>query len=196
MRPRSPVFAALATMITFGLAGCGQAPAMQSPAREQGLSVTTVVPRTDPAARWADGYCGAVTELVQALATLPTVDSRTPQQASRTSSDLLSSLVGGLDRAMAGLGSLGVPPLPAADQGRQDVIGQFAQIRSQADEIRQRIDAVEGNAAATKDALGQARTTLDRVAALDVLKALKDVPALEAAGERAPSCQQLTRPPR
>lgn len=196
MRPRSPVFAALATMIAFGLAGCGQAPAMQSPAREQGLSVTTEVPRTDPTARWADGYCGAVSKLVQALATLPTVDPRTPQQASRTSSDLLSSLVGGLDLAMAGLDSLGAPPLAAADQGRQDVIGQFAQIRSQADEIRQRIDAVQGDSAATKDALGQARTALDRVAELDVLKGLKDVPALEAAGERAPSCQDLTRPPR
>lgn len=196
MRPRSPVFAALATMITLGLAGCGHAPTMQSPAREQGLSVTTVAPRTDPAARWADGYCGAVTELVQALATLPTVDPSTPQQASRTSSDLLSSLVGGLDRAMAGLAALGVPPLPATDQGRQDVIGQFAQIRSQADEVRQRIDAVQGDSAATKDALGQARTTLDRVAALDMLKGIKTAPALEAAGDRAPGCQQLTRPPR
>jgi len=183
-------------MITFGLAGCGHGPAMQSPAREQGLSVTTAAPRTDPAARWADGYCGAVTELVRALATLPTVDPRTPQQASRTSSDLLSALVGGLDRATAGLDTLGVAPLPAADKGRQDVIGEFAQIRSQADEIRQRIDAVQGDSSATKEALGRARTTLDQVAALDMLKGLKAAPTLEAAGERAPGCQELTRPPR
>ncbi len=196
MRPRSPGFAALAMMITLGLAGCGHAPAMQSPAQEQELSVTTDAPRTDPAARWANGYCGAVTQLVQTLATLPTVDPKTPQQASRTSSDLLSSLVGGLDRATAALASLGVPPLPATDQGRQDVLAQFAQIRTQADTIRQRIDAAQGNATATKDALGQARTTLDQIAALDLLRGLKAAPALEAAGGRAPSCQDLTRPPR
>lgn len=196
MRPRSPVFAALATMITFGLAGCGQAPAVQSPAREQGLSVTTEAPRTDPAARWADGYCGAVTQLVQALAALPRVDPTTPQEASRTSSDLLSSLVGGLDRALAGLNGIGVPPLPEADQGRQDVLAEFARIRTQADSVRQHIDAVQGDSAATKDALGQARATLDRIAALDMLKGLEAAPALDAAGKRAPRCQDLTRPPR
>lgn len=196
MRPRSPVIAALATLISCGLAGCGHAPAVQSPARDQGLSVTTVAPRTDPAARWAEGYCGAVTILVHALATLPAVDPSTPQQASRTSSDLLASVVGGLDRAVAGLDSLGAPPPPAADQSRQDVIGQFSEIRTQAAGVRQRIDAVQGDAAATKDALGQARATLDRIVALDMLKGLQAAPELQAAIERVPGCRQLAPPPR
>jgi hypothetical protein len=107
VRPRSTVFAALTTTITIGLAGCGQQAASQAPAGDQGLSVTTVVPQADPAARWADGYCGAVTHLVRALAALPVVDPSTPQKASRTSSDLLSSVVGGLDQSLAGLKALG-----------------------------------------------------------------------------------------
>jgi hypothetical protein len=196
VRPRSTVLAALTTTITIGLAGCGQQAAPQSPARDQGLSVTTVVPQADPAARWADGYCAAVSSLIRTLASLPVVDPSTPQQASRTSSDLLSSVVGGLDQSLAGLNALGAPPVPAADGGRKDVIGQFAEIRTQAENARQRIDAVRGDASATKEALGEARATLDRIDALDYLRGLKDVPALEAAQQRAPSCRQLDAPPR
>jgi hypothetical protein len=196
VRPRSTVFAALTTTITIGLAGCGQQAPAQSPARDQGLSVTTVVPQADPAARWADAYCGAVTHLVRTLAELPTVDPSTPQQASRTSSDLLSSVVGGLDQSLAGLTALGAPPVPSADGGRENVIGQFSEIRTQAEQARQRIDAVRGDAEATKAALGEAKATLDRIDALDYLKGLKGVPALAAAEQRAPACRQLDQPPR
>jgi hypothetical protein len=196
MRLRSTVFAALTTTITVGLAGCGQQAAVQSPARDQGLSVTTVVPQSDPAASWAEGYCGAVTHLIRALAVLPSVDPSTPQRASRTAGDLLSSVVGGLDQSLAGLHALGAPPLPSADSGRKDVIGQFAEIREQAENARERIDAVRGDAAATKAALGEASATLDRIDALDYRKGLEDVPALEAAEQRAPSCRQLDQSPR
>ncbi|SFW59125.1 hypothetical protein [Amycolatopsis australiensis] len=194
MRPRSTVFAALTTMIAIGLAGCGQAP--PAPPRDQGLPVTTVAPQADPAARWADAYCDAVTHLVRTLAQLPAVDPSTPQQASRTSSDLLSSVVAGLDRSLAGLNALGAPPVPSADGGREDVIGQFTGIRQQAESARQRIDAVRGDAAATKAALGEAKATLDRLDALDYLKGLRAAPALAAAEQRAPACRQLGQPPR
>ncbi len=196
MRPRSTVFAVLTTTITIGLAGCGQQAPAESPARDQGLSVTTVVPQADPAASWADAYCGAVTHLVRTLADLPTVDPSTPQQASRTSSDLLSSVVGGLDQSLAGLTALGAPPVPSGDGGRENVIGQFSEIRTQAESARQRIDAVRGDAAATKEALGEARATLDRIDALDYLKGLRGVPALAAAEQRAPACRQLDQSPR
>jgi hypothetical protein len=196
VRPRSTVLAALTTTLTIGLAGCGQQAATQAPARDQGLSVTTVVPRADPAASWADGYCDAVGHLVRTLASLPAVDPSTPQQASRTAGDLLSSVVGGLDQSLAGLNALGAPPEPAADGGREDVIGQFTEIRTQAENARQRINTVRGDAEATKAALGDARATLDRIDALDYLKGLKDVPVLEAAQQRAPSCGRLDQPPR
>ncbi len=195
MRPRSTVFAALTMALTIGLAGCGQV-ATQATARDQGLSVTTVVPQADPAARWADGYCGAVTHLVRALADLPSVDPSTPQQASRTSSDLLSSVVGGLDQSLAGLNALGAPPVPSGDGGRENVIGQFSEIRAQAESARQRIDAVRGDAVATKEALGEAKATLDRIDALDYLKGLRGVPALAAAEQRAPACRRLDQSPR
>ncbi|WP_206789537.1 hypothetical protein [Amycolatopsis sp. MtRt-6] len=193
MRLRSTVFAALTTTIAIGLAGCGQ-PATDPPPPDQDLQVTTVVPQADPAARWAAGYCDAVTHLVRALAALPAVDPSTPQKASRTSSDLLSSVVDGLDRSLAGLNALGAPPVPSADAGRKDVIGQFAEIRAEAENARRRIDAARGNATATKAALGEARATLDRIDALDYLSGLKDVPALAAAEQRAPACRDLDQP--
>ncbi|WP_410593400.1 hypothetical protein [Amycolatopsis sp. lyj-23] len=194
MRQRSTVFAALTTTIAIGLAGCGQPSPVQSPPRDQSFPVTTVVPQADPAATWAGGYCDAVTHLVRALAELPAVDPSTPQNASRTSSDLLSSVVDGLDESLAGLKALGAPPVVSADGGRKDVIAQFAGIRAEAENARRRIGAARGNAAATKDALGQARATLDRIDALDYLKGLKDVPALAAAQQRAPSCRRLDQP--
>ncbi|MGW4060298.1 hypothetical protein ACWEGE_18585 [Amycolatopsis sp. NPDC004747] len=194
MRQRSAVFAALTTTIAIGLAGCGQPSEVPAPPRDQDLPATTVAPRVDPAASWAGGYCEAVTHLVRVLAALPAVDPSTPQKASRTSSDLLSSVVGGLDQSLAGLNALGAPPMPSADSGRKDVIGQFAEIRTEAENARRRIEAARGNSSATKDALGQAKATLDRIDALDYLKGLKDVPALAAAEQRAPACRQLDQP--
>ncbi|MEV6829059.1 hypothetical protein [Amycolatopsis sp. NPDC051102] len=192
MRQRSTVFAALTTMIAIGLTGCGQ-PATEPPP-DPDPPVTTVVPHADPAADWAAGYCDAVTHLVRTLAELPAVDPSTPQKASRTSSDLLSSVVGGLDQSLAGLNALGAPPVPSADAGRKDVIRQFAEIRAQAENARQRIETGRGDAPATKAALGEAKAALDRIDALDYLKGLKDVPALAAAGQRAPACRRLDQP--
>ncbi|WP_410615337.1 hypothetical protein [Amycolatopsis sp. lyj-109] len=194
MRQRSTVFAALTTTIAIGLAGCGQPSAVPEPPRDQDLPAATVVPPADPAASWAAGYCDAVTHLVRALSELPAVDPSTPQKASRTSSDLLSSVVGGLDQSLAGLNALGAPPMPSADSGRKDVIGQFTEIRAEAESARRRIEAARGNASATKAALGQAGATLDRIDALDYLKGLKDVPALAAAEQRAPACRRLDQP--
>ncbi|MGW3965711.1 hypothetical protein ACWED2_38230 [Amycolatopsis sp. NPDC005003] len=194
MRLRPTVFAALTTTIAIGLAGCGQPSEVPAPPREQDLPATTAAPQADPAVSWAGGYCDAVTHLVRALAALPAVDPSTPQKASRTSSDLLSSVVGGLDQSLAGLKAIGAPPMPSADSGRKDVIGQFAEIRAEAENARRRIEAARGNSAATKDALGQAKATLDRIDALDYLKGLKDVPALAAAEQRAPACRQLDQP--
>jgi hypothetical protein len=192
VRLRSTVFAALTTTITFCLAGCGQ-PATEPPP-DPDPPATTIVPHADPAADWAARYCDAVTHLVRTLADLPAVDPSTPQKASRTSSDLLSSVVGGLDQSLAGLNALGAPPVPSADAGRRDVIRQFAEIRAEAENARQRIETVHGNAPATKAALGDAKAALDRIDAIDYLKGLKDVPALAAAEQRAPSCLRLDQP--
>lgn len=191
MRPRSTVFAALAMGIGFGLTACGQQSAATPPARG---GLATVAQQADPAARWADGYCGALGHLVRALATLPTVDPSTPEQASRTSSDLLTSVVDGLGQAIDGLRVLDGPPGPAAEQARQATISDLTSIRQRASDVHDRIDAAHGDAAAEKAALGDARVTLDRIAALDLLKGLQATPALSAAGQRTQSCQDLTQP--
>ena len=111
MRQRTTVFAALTTTIAISLAGCGQPAAVQAPPRDQDLPATTLAPPPDPVAGWAGGYCDAMAHLVSTLAALPAVDPSTPQKASRTSSDLLSSVVDGLDRSLAGLNALGAPPV-------------------------------------------------------------------------------------
>jgi hypothetical protein len=192
VRPRRGTPAALTVAFLLAIAGCGHAPQRAAPAREQAAQAP--VPQADPVANWADGYCGAVTHLVRALANLPTVDPSSPERASQTSSALLGSVVDGLDQAVAGLDALDSPPLPAAEQGRRAVADRFAEIRRQADDTRRRLDAVRGDPAATKEALGDVRTTLDRVSALNFLEGLQGDPALTDAGRRDPTCQALARP--
>ncbi|GAA3557043.1 hypothetical protein GCM10022222_45890 [Amycolatopsis ultiminotia] len=191
MRPRWSVFAALVTGIGISVAGCGQQPAGTQP--HPGGQADTAS-QSDPAARWADGYCSAVNHLVRTLANLPEIDPSSPQQATRTSSRLLSSVVDGIDQTVSGLDRVGPPPLPNAATARTDLLGEFASVRKRADDVRQRLDSASG-AAATKAALGDARTTIDAVARLDVLKGLAATPELTAAGKRASGCQQLVVPP-
>ncbi|MBB4687750.1 hypothetical protein [Amycolatopsis jiangsuensis] len=191
MRPRWTVFAALATGIGIGLAGCGQQP---SPTQPRSGGQADTANQADPAARWADGYCGAVNHLVRTLTTLPEIDPSSPQQAARTSSRLLSSVVDGIDQTVSSLDRVGPAPLPGGTAARADLLGEFASVRKRADDVRQRLDSASGTSA-TKTALGDARSAIDDVARLDVLKGLDATPALSAAGKRASGCQQLVVPP-
>lgn len=194
MRPRSTVIAALATGIGLGLAGCGQQPAVTSHARQEGLA-TVSASAADPASAWAEGYCGAVSQLIRTLATLPSVDPSTPAQASRTSSALMGSVVTGLNRTSAALGNLGPSPVPGGDASRTAAVAQLDDIRSRADGVRQRLDSTV-DSEATKTALRDARTSLDDLDRLDLLRGLNDVPQLAAASSRITGCQELVKQPR
>jgi hypothetical protein len=191
VRPRFTVLAALATGIGLGLAGCGQQPAVTSHARQEGLA-TVSASQADPASAWAEGYCGAAGSFVRALATLPSVDPSTPQQASRTSSDLMASVVEGLNRTSAALGTLGPSPVAGGDASRSAAIAQLDGIRARADDVRQRLDS-SSDPEATKTALRDARTSLDELDRLDLLRGLNDVPQLAAAASRIPACQNLVK---
>lgn len=193
MRPRSTVLAALATGIGLGIAGCGHQPAATSPARQEGLA--TVSAAADPASAWAEGYCGAVTQLVRTLATLPSVDPTTPRQAARTSSELMVSVVDGLDRTSAALENLGPSPVAGGDASRTASVEQLDGIRARADDVRRRIDA-SADPEATKAALRDARSSLDELDRLDLLSGLRDVPQLAAASGRIQGCQELVKQPR
>ncbi|WP_245633797.1 hypothetical protein [Amycolatopsis jejuensis] len=190
VRPRWTGLAVLATGIGISLAGCGHQP----PAEVRSGGHADAAGQADPAARWADGYCGAVTHLVRALANLPAIDPSSTAQATRTSSRLLSSVVDGIDETVSGLDRVGPAPLPGGEKARADLLGQFASVRKRADDVRHQLDVANGPDA-TQTALGDARTAIDAVSRLDVLKGLDATPDLSAAGKRATGCQQLVVPP-
>ncbi|AUI62183.1 hypothetical protein [Amycolatopsis sp. BJA-103] len=194
MRPRFTVLAALATGIGLGLAGCGQQPAVTSHARQEGLA-TVSASQADPTSAWAEGYCGAAGGLVRTLATLPSVDPSTPQQASRTSSELMVSVVEGLNRTSSALKGLGPSPIAGGDASRAAAVAQLDGIRVRADDVRHRLDS-SADAEATKTALRDARTSLDELDRLDLLRGLNDVPQLASASSRIPVCQELVKQPR
>ncbi|MDT7729162.1 MAG: hypothetical protein QOI21_5738 [Actinomycetota bacterium] len=190
MRPRKPVLAAIALglglVCGLFLTGCGQQAKLQPGAEQPG----TV---NDPAAHWAEDYCGAVVQLVQTLATMPSVDPSTPQQASRTSSDLLGSVIDGLDRTLSGLAALGPSPASGGDAVRADATRTFSGIRSRAATAKERIDAVSvDDTEATRQALVGASAPLDEISKLNLLSGIDSVPELAAASKRALSCEPLT----
>ncbi|WP_027928375.1 hypothetical protein [Amycolatopsis benzoatilytica] len=192
MRPRWTGLAALALGIGIGLAGCGQPPPSAAQVRPGGRADTAVP--SDPAARWADGYCGAVTHLVRALATLPVIDPSSPAQAARTSSRLLASASDGIRQTVGKLEQVGPAPVSGGEPARTALLGQFTSARQQADQVRGRLDAA-ATSGATKAALSDAQAVIDQLSRLDVLQGLNATPALAAAGKRAPDCQLLVVPP-
>ncbi|MFI6307232.1 hypothetical protein ACIBCH_35565 [Amycolatopsis thailandensis] len=194
MRPRFTVLAALATGIGLGLAGCGQQPAVTSHARQEGLA-TVSASEADPTSAWAEGYCDAAGGLVRTLAALPSVDPSTPQQASRTSGDLMASVSEGLKRTSAALVNLGPAPVSGGDTSRTSAVAQLDGIRARADDVRRRLDS-SADSEATKTALRDARTSLDELDRLDLLRGLNDVPQLASASSRIPVCQDLVKQPR
>ncbi|WP_414937029.1 hypothetical protein [Amycolatopsis sp. cmx-11-51] len=194
MRPRFTVLAALATGFGLGLAGCGQQLAVTSHAGQEGLA-TVSASQADPVSAWAEGYCGAAGGFVRTLATLPSVDPSTPQQASRTSSELMASVVEGLNRTLAALENLGPSPVAGGDASRTAAVAQLDSIRVRADDVRHRLDS-STDAEATKTALRDARTSLDELDRLDLLRGLNDVPQLASASSRIQGCQELVKQPR
>jgi hypothetical protein len=189
VRPPKPVLAALALGLCLLLAACGQPGRAQPVAQQPGFAIEG---SQDSAAQWADGYCGAVAQLVQTLSTMPSVDPRTPDQASRTSSELLGSIIGGLDRTLSGLTGLGPSPAAGADTVRRDAIATFSGIRSRTASAKKRIDEASADPHATRHALAGASAQLDEISKVDLLQGIDSVPVLAAASKRAPACDPLT----
>jgi hypothetical protein len=133
-----------------------------------------------------------VVQLVQTLSTMPSVDPRTPQQASRTSSDLLGSIIAGLDRTLSGLTGLGPSPAAGAETVRRDAIATFSGIRSRMASAKKRLDAASADPHTTRQALAGASARLDEISKVDLLQGIDSDPVLAAASKRAPACDPLT----
>ncbi|MDQ0378723.1 hypothetical protein [Amycolatopsis thermophila] len=190
MRPGKSVFLVVLTGLCVSLSGCGRQPARTVEPGGPGMS-REEVQRQDAAAVWADEYCTAVGSLVQGLATMPSVDPSSPDRALRTSSELLGSVIGGLDRALDGLTTLPPSPVPGGDQVRAQAVTDFQGVRDRAQAARQRLDAADADRL-DEATLGQAHGPLDEVAHLDLLDRFNTVPELATAVAHAPVCQQLT----
>lgn len=197
MRPRMPVLAALVTALGLGVVGCGQPsrtapPAGESAARSSGAAMSAEeIQQQDAVTAWADGYCGAVSELVRSVSTMPQIDPSTPAQASRTSSELLGVMIGGLDRTLQRLGSLGRAPVTAAERMKADAVATYAGIRDRAVDAKQQLDAATTTEASTA-AIGAVRRPLEEIGRLDLLAGFDAVPELRQASARAGRCLQLT----
>lgn len=147
--------------------------------------------RQDAVTAWADGYCGAVSELVRSVSTMPQIDPSTPAQASRTSSELLGVMIGGLDRTIERLGRLGRAPIAAAERMKADAVSTYTGIRDRALGAKSQLDAATTTEASSA-AIGAVRRPLEEIGRLDLLAGFDTVPELRQARERAAMCLRLT----
>lgn len=197
MRPRMTVLAAaVVTALAFPVTACGQQPTTQPRAQFDatiagpGMSAEEIR-RQDATTSWADGYCRAVSELVMSLSTMPDIDPSTPQQASRTSSELLGVMVGGLDRTIESLDRLEPAPSRPAEQVKAKAVANYKGIRKSALNAMRALDAAR-DAEASRAAIGSVRGPLERIGRVNLLEGFAGVPELSQASVRAPACRQLT----
>lgn len=200
MRPRLSVLAAMTMALGLGLAGCGQdgrgqqgtvEPGAEQQQRAEGPGMTErEIRHEDAITTWTDGYCAATTELVTAFSEMPAIDPSTPEQASRTSSELLGVMIGGLDRTVGGLDQLEPAPLAEAEAVKNEAVTTFTGIRDRAVGAKQQLDAASGDEA-HRAAITAVRAPLEDVGKLNLLGGFEGIPALRDAMVRAPSCQKL-----
>ncbi|MFF5991082.1 hypothetical protein [Prauserella flavalba] len=196
MRPRMTVLAAVVLALGgLGLAGCGQPrtqPGAQQAAESSGPGLTAdEVRREDATTAWAGGYCAAVSELVRSFSRMPTIDPTTPQQASRTSSELLGVMIGGLDRTLDGLDRLSRAPLSDGERIKAQAVSRYVGIRDRAVGAKQQLDAATTEEA-SRAAIGSVRAPLEEIGRVSLLDGFDAVPELKEASLRAPQCKELT----
>jgi len=174
--------------------GCGQQAHIpsnaESPEQAHGPGVTAdQAQRQEVATRWAAGYCTAVGELVQTLSTMPTVDPAGPEAAVRTSGELLSVMIGGVERTIAELGRLGPAPGSSGDAVRHGVSENLTRIRERAVAAKEKLDDVDPHSDDGLEAIGAVRLPLDELGSLKLLDGFDS--ELGTATRRAPSCIDL-----
>ncbi|HKS45329.1 MAG TPA: hypothetical protein VJT49_09480 [Amycolatopsis sp.] len=191
------LFLVVLTGLCAVLGACGRPPAPSAGIVPGGPGLSKDdVDRQDAASRWANDYCVAVGSLVDELATMPSVDPSSPQRAVRTSSDLLASMISGLDKAVQGLHNLPPSPVAGGDKVRGDAVSQFTVVREHAAEAKKRLDKARDATQIDQQTLGAARDPLNEVSKIDLLNGFTTVPELLTASEHAPVCEQLlTREP-
>lgn len=143
------------------------------------------------AVNWANDYCGAVTEVVRTVSDMPTIDPSTARSASRTSSEMLRVVVGGVDRTLDRLESLDQAPSEDAEQIRSRAVTTYTGIRDAAVGAQSELLAADG-VRASREALGRVNAPLDRIGDLNLLEGFDSVPELSKAGAHAPACRALT----
>jgi hypothetical protein len=194
VRAGKAIFLVLLTGLCAVLVACGQQPRTSSGTEQPGGPGMSKddVDRQDAAISWANDYCIAVGSLVDGLATMPTVDPSTPQRAVQTSSDMLGSVITGLNNAVQGLTRLPPSPIQGGDQVRSNEVARFTAVRDQAVEAKAQLDNARNAATIDQQTIGAARGPLDEVAKLDLLSGFSAVPDLATASAHAPVCEQLT----
>ncbi|AXB45684.1 hypothetical protein A4R43_26980 [Amycolatopsis albispora] len=187
------VFAAVVVGVGVLLGACGQPVGENATGSRIGQGAQPQsAPESDPEVTWANQYCGAVVGLLETMAGMPRVDPTSPQSAATTASDMLGTLVGGLDRTLVNLNGLPASPAPGGDQAKRAAVDSYTGIRDRVQQAKQQLDSAGPGTRQGQEAISAAGNALDEIASADLLSGLAAAPRLQDASRRAPTCSSLT----
>ncbi|MBA0127377.1 hypothetical protein H0B56_17665 [Haloechinothrix sp. YIM 98757] len=189
--------AAVAVLLLVAGCGAGDENAGQvrpEPSRQQAAESDGGT-QDSRATEWADSYCSATLRLVHAVSTSPQVDPSSPERASKTSMDMLTTVSEGLRQAERELDGLAPAPIRGADEVLERTKGEFSELRDRSESARNRLAATrqreEPDVAETRSALDVTSNVLDEVGEVNLLGGMEEIPEFVEASRSARSCAEL-----
>jgi hypothetical protein len=155
--------------------------------------VPTEGPGSDPVA-WTDRLCGAVVAFAEPAAAKPDYNAAGDLPAvKRTFTDYLASVVTGVQKGRAQLGTIGRSPVPGGDEIVGKAQNALTFLEQDFAGARASMDATDANNAETfLAALTHAEATVKGIKPPNVLADAAAVPRLKTAAQSAPQCQTLS----
>ncbi len=145
------------------------------------------------AVSWTGSVCRTLIPVAQTLRTPPPVDVTAPEAAQQAYRDYLTEAQNQAEQAQQEIGALGAPPVEGGEELAQEVQEQITDLREDAAEAREQIDAATpGDPVSIGQAVVAGANVLGAMGNnVQALATLTADPELRNAVEQAPECAEL-----
>ncbi len=199
MRSARGLLLTVSTVVTLALTGCSStvtgSPAPTGGSAAAGTGAAAGGAATSDPVAWTNNVCGSLLPFVKAASTEPQFDQSDPAAAVKALSAYLGGAVGSIDQGLTGLDAAGPAPVADGDAIVTKLKQTLTTVRTSFSQAKTAIDKVDpNNVAEIATALPEALAPLQSLSSLqDPTTDLKSNPALEAAANKAPNCQEINK---
>lgn len=146
----------------------------------------------EDAVAWAGKVCASVESEVGTLTKKPEIDTSTPESAKAGLVTFLDNFGTALDRLIGGIKGAGDPPVPNGKQAVEETTKGLEQAKKTVQDAQTKLAQTPmTDPAAAKQAFTEVAAQLTSIGQVDATKAMEDLPQLEDAFKKAPTCQKL-----